>query len=190
MTFATCTFSTVALALMGVIAAELATEAGTQQSVPDAAPQLLLPASSPPQERLEQQEQGVTRAMNAVARPLFSPDRRPPSPDAAPAVVASNTLPRLAGTLVIPGRKQAVFETGSKDAGSKPAVVGEGDRVDAWTVEAISPGRVTLAGPDGPRVLHVGFTRDGRVQEAQAVQLPVTFRPLRTHNRVNAAARS
>ena len=184
MTFAARTVGAVALALMGLIAAELATGASTERAAPDAAPQPLLPDPSPPQEHPEHRDQSAERVVAALARPLFTPDRRPAGPDAAPAA-APNTLPRLAGTLVSPGRKRALFEINSK-----PAVMGEGDRIDAWTVEAISHGTVILAGPDGPRVLHVSFAGDGRVQEAQAVQLPTHFRPLRTHNRVSAAARS
>jgi hypothetical protein len=95
------------------------------------------------------------------------------------------SLPHLTGTLVSREGRRALFGT----AGN-PAVLGEGDRIDAWTVEAISPGKVTLAGPDGPRVLHVSFARDGGVQQAQVVRLLVSLRPVRTHSRMNAAARS
>lgn len=189
MAYAAPTFGVLALALMGLVAAELATGAGAgggmEPAAPDAAPQPLLPAPSLPEQHLKHWEQNATRELAALARPLFTPDRRPPSPDAAAPAVALNAPPRLAGTLVSPGRRQAVFETASK-----PAVVGEGDRIDAWTVEAISPGKVTLAGPGGPRMLYVSFARDDRMQEAKAAQLLAPLRPLRTHSRVGAAVRS
>ena len=178
------TFGAAALARMGLIAAELAIEAGTEQGVPDAAPQPLLPDPSPPQDQPEHRDQSAARVLVALARPLFTSDRRPPSPDASP-VVALNPLPRLTGTLVSPGRRRAIFV-----AGDKPVVVMEGSLIDAWTVQAISAGSVTLAGPDGSRVLRVSFVQDGPAQAVQVMQLTRPIRPLRTHNRVDAAVRS
>ena len=168
MSFAARAFGAVAMALMGVIAAELATVVGTEQAVPDAAPQPM-PSAPPPQERPGHQDQSAAWALAALARPLFTPDRRPPGPDAAP----------VPPPVSREGRR-AIFA-----AGDKPVVVGEGSRIDTWTVQAINAGSVTLAGPDGPRVLRMGFVKDSPAQAAQVVQL--TVRPVRTHSRTGTA---
>ena len=180
MVFAARAFGTVTMALMGVIAAEFVAGVGTVQAVPDAVSQPLLPAPPPPQEHPEHRDQSAAWALAALARPLFTPDRRPPGPDAAP-VTPVNTPPRLAGTLVSHEGRKAIFA-----AGDKPVVVAEGSRIDTWTVQAISAGSVTLDGPDGPRVLHMGFAQDSAPQAIQVVQL--TVRPVRTHNRVEVAS--
>ena len=89
-----------------------------------------------------------------LARPLFSPDRRPPSE--APAARASGApagLPRLAGVVVGPFGRSAIFVP----EGSKPMVVTEGGRVDAWTVRSIEVGTVQVSGPGGARTLHPSF---------------------------------
>lgn len=88
-----------------------------------------------------------------LARPLFSPDRRPA---AAPVSTASNRvpgLPRLAGILVGPSGRSAIFAAD----GSKPIVAQEGGHVGAYTIKAIETAQVQLAGPDGTRVLNPSF---------------------------------
>ena len=93
-------------------------------------------------------------AATALARPLFSPDRRPAA-DAA--TVASGRsvpgLPRLAGILVGPFGRSAIFATN----GAKPIVVQEGGRVAAYTVKSIEATQVHLLGPDGAQVLYPSF---------------------------------
>lgn len=86
-----------------------------------------------------------------LARPLFSPDRRPPPIDGA-ARPADAPLPRLTGTLVTTAGRSAIF------AGAEaPVVVGEGGRIGTFTVHLIESGRVTLLGPDGQRTLRPSF---------------------------------
>jgi len=172
-----------ALALAGIIAAELTfTEGAPEQAVAVAAPELMPPAPPPPS---DYRDQNATRALTALARPLFNPDRRPeaPHPDAAPAP-PPNSLPRLTGTLVSPRGKHAIFAVGDK-----PAVMREGGRIDAWTVQEISAGTVTITGPDGPRVLRVSFATGELTGKAQVVELPLSTRPVRTHDRLVAAVR-
>lgn len=177
MAFAARTFSAAALALMGLIAAELTTGAGTEQGIPNASPQPVLSAPSPPQEHLEHRDQSAPRVLTALARPLFTPDRRPLSPEAAP-VPPLNSPPRLTGTLVSREGRRAIFA-----AGDKPVVVEEGSRIDAWTVEAIEAGSVTLAGPDGPRVMRMSFVQDSPARANQVVQLAIHVGPIRKHSR-------
>jgi hypothetical protein len=88
-----------------------------------------------------------------LARPVFSPDRRP-------AVVASATggrlpegLPRLSGVVVGPFGRSAIFAADDR----KPLVVDEGGRIGAWTVRTIDAGTVEVSGPGGARTLHPSF---------------------------------
>ena len=77
-----------------------------------------------------------------LARPLFSPSRRPAATltaSAAPPAV----LPRLAGTIVHGVDRSVIFTLAS---GGKPVVAHEGSVVGGYTVRAIQAGRVTLAG--------------------------------------------
>ncbi len=87
-----------------------------------------------------------------LARPLFSHDRRPVE-GAAPVLVA-DVLPRLTGITVSPGGRHAIF------AGSagKPVVASPGDHLGGFTVQAIEPGEVTVAGAGGTRVLRPSFS--------------------------------
>jgi len=172
-----------ALALAGTIAAELTLpESAPEQAVAVAAPELMPPAPPPSS---DYRDQNATRALMALARPLFNPDRRPvaPVPDATPAPPPTS-LPRLTGTLVSPGGKRAIFAVGDK-----PAVMREGGRIDAWTVQEISAGAVTLTGPDGPRMLRVSFATGEPTGKARVVELPLSIRPARTHSRVEMVAR-
>ncbi len=180
MTIITYALTAAALAFAGTIAAELTLPESTpEQAVAVAAPQPMPPATPPPS---DYRDQNATRALTALARPLFNQDRRPtvPIPDATPAPLPTS-LPRLTGTLVSSAGKRAVFATGDKSA-----VMAEGSRIDAWTVQAISAGTVTLTGPDGPRVLRLNFAAAELTRQAQAVELPLSLRPARTHSRVIA----
>ena len=89
-----------------------------------------------------------------LARPLFSPDRRPTAD--AVTVASGRTvpgLPRLAGILVGPFGRSAIFATN----GAKPIVVQEGGRVAAYTIKSIEATQVRLLGPDGAQVLYPSF---------------------------------
>jgi hypothetical protein len=91
-----------------------------------------------------------------LARPLFSPDRRPPPPaPGGPAATATvSGLPRLAGVLVGPFGRSAIFAPAS---GGKPVTAAEGARLGAYTVQSIEIGQVTVQGPNGVQVLHPSF---------------------------------
>jgi hypothetical protein len=88
-----------------------------------------------------------------LARPLFSPDRRPPAEGSIVAGTELAGLPRLSGVLVGPFGRSAIF---SPDGG-KPIVVAEGARIAAWTVQAIQANAVEIVGPDGKRTVHPTF---------------------------------
>ena len=76
-----------------------------------------------------------------LARPLFSVSRKPAKPDAA-ATIAGAGMPRLAGILVTPQGRRAIF---APEAGGKPLVVAEGGNVDDVKIVSIRPDRVILA---------------------------------------------
>jgi hypothetical protein len=88
-----------------------------------------------------------------LARPLFSPDRRPAAETATVGGSSVPGLPRLTGILVGPFGRQAIFATN----GRKPIVVEEGARIDAYTVKSIDVAQVRLLGPEGVRVLNPSF---------------------------------
>ncbi len=98
--------------------------------------------------------QAAAWAQTALARPLFSPTRRPAPAPAAAAPGAPAGLPRVTAILVSPGGKSVIFAAGD---GGKPVVAGEGSRVGAYQVQSIEVGRVTVLGPGGPQVLGPSF---------------------------------
>ena len=88
-----------------------------------------------------------------LARPLFSPSRRPPSSKAPIPAATEEELPRLSGVLVSASGGLAIF-AGPDD---KPAILHVGDRLGSFVVRAISDGAVTLDGPSGRQLLHPAF---------------------------------
>ncbi len=100
-----------------------------------------------------------------LQRPLFSPTRRPP-PGAEAAGLSG--LPRLAGVLVAPGDRHAIFAGG--------LVVAEGGAVGRYTVQAIDAGQVTVRGPEGTRVLRPAFA-SARAAASAGGAWPVAQRP-------------
>jgi hypothetical protein len=95
-------------------------------------------------------EQRIEWSGRALARPLFVATRRPP-----PAVAERpDPLPRLAGIVIWPGGKLAVFQ-GEKDA--RPRWLDEGASVGRWTVSAIAAGSVTMSNGSARIVLHPAF---------------------------------
>jgi hypothetical protein len=88
-----------------------------------------------------------------LARPLFSPDRRPPAEASTGSGERLLGLPRLSGVLVGPFGRSAIFASD----GGKALVVGEGGRVADWTVRVIEAGSVDVIGPDGARTLRPSF---------------------------------
>jgi hypothetical protein len=92
-------------------------------------------------------------ATTVLARPLFSPSRRPPEA-AITAVAAAAGLPRLTAILVTDAGRSAIF-AGSADG--KPIIVQEGGRIGHYQVQSIAASQVTVSGPDGQKRLHPSF---------------------------------
>jgi hypothetical protein len=93
------------------------------------------------------------RVARILARPLFSPTRRP---DTAPVVqtIARADLPRLAGIVSWPGGNYAIFEA---EKAGHAVVVGEGAALARWAVQSITPDGVTVSRGDELVVLHPTF---------------------------------
>jgi hypothetical protein len=81
----------------------------------------------------------------ALARPLFSPDRKPP-----PGVtVADPGLPRLSGIIMIAHEPVGIFKS---DESGKSTIVRSGDSIAGWRVAEIERDAIYLEKP-GERVI-------------------------------------
>jgi hypothetical protein len=142
---------------VGLALAVVATGAGiagkTTRVVSEAAP---APEPEPPVVALPPKPDAPPAAELAaiiLARPPFSP-RQPPvqSVVAPPPPPIAAPLPewtwRLAGLMIAPGRRQALFTRSGENRR-----VSEGEDIDEWTLVAVDVGSVRLAGPDGERTL-------------------------------------
>lgn len=145
------------LALAAALAAVVAVQ--LRDGVPDGTPQGgPVPASSQGRSTAQPAAPGDAAlppmdrsgwAAAALARPLFSRSRRPPSvAEAGPAAAAG--LPRLAGVVVNGTDRSAILVPAD---GGRPVVAREGAQVGGVTIQTIQAGRVTVLGPGGTRVL-------------------------------------
>ena len=137
--------SLVAAVLAGLVAVELATGALPSPAVRQAAAGAAGPPAAKPADPAPQQVAVL------LARPPFSPSRRPDAVDGAD----DPRLPHLTGILVTSQERKAIF---SGRDGGRGAVVGQGDQVGAYRVQDISAADVTLAGVDGPHVVRPTFS--------------------------------
>jgi hypothetical protein len=104
----------------------------------------------------------------ALARPLFSRDRKPtPVETKAGTGSALTSLPRLTGVVVGPFGRTAIF-AGAENA--KPIAVSLGKTLGPYTVEAIEPGRVTVNGPEGERT--VTLAADPATRQTLLAEMP------------------
>ncbi len=107
-------------------------------------------------------------AATTLARPLFSPGRRPPAPPrAAPA-----PLPRLAG--VSGGVWARAFL--ARPAG-RTVVLAVGETLDGLTLRGVGPDSATLVGPDGLHVLHLAFADTTRDAPSAPLTSPAAATP-------------
>lgn len=120
-------------------------EPGSNRSIPPA-------ARGVPSERTHATAALVPDAATAdreteviLARPLFTQSRRP-----AAVAVAGPSEPRLAGIIIGPNGRRAIF-AGEGDA--RGTVAAAGQDAGSWKVLAIEPNAVRVSGPDGVRVL-------------------------------------
>jgi hypothetical protein len=152
-------------ALAAGLAVVLALESGAPDQAPDTA--AALPAATPGVAGVPDQAVLTALAPRLLGRPLFSPDRRPAA-RAAPAPDATETdLPRLAGVIVGPARRSAIFA----DTAGHPHIAAEGASIGRFTVRAITPGQVTVTSSDGDRVLRPSYA-DAKAPDSAASPEP------------------
>jgi hypothetical protein len=122
-----------------------------------------------------------------LARPLFSPSRRPDRA-AAPAEAGKHDAdaPRLAGILIDGPGKRAIFALPSGDS---QVFVEEGGEVEGWSVDEITPASVTLTGPEGSRKLEPSFDPNAKPAEP-AMPPKVNAVPANAPTPAAAAARN
>ena len=133
-------------ALFGsVIFAELwSDDSGASASLPVAI--LPEPSTSPPAQGPRIDDLLTT----ILDRPLFSPTRQPAaraSPDQPTDLELTDV--RLTGIVIEPGLHLAIFAV----AGAKPMARREGEMMNDWRLDSITPREVVLSGPAGTRTL-------------------------------------
>lgn len=87
-----------------------------------------------------------------LSRPLFSATRRPRDRGTAdrPMELGLSQL-RLSGIVIEPQRRIAIFAK----TGAKPLARSEGETLDEWRLDSITPREVTLTGPTSSTTLEV-----------------------------------
>jgi len=156
----------VRLPLLIVLAALLAGALAAAWTMPGDLPAIVRPAPVPSRVAPPALPEGAAWERTVLARPLFSPTRRPPPPEAAGADPAAAAPPRLAGVIIGPDGRRAIFDP----AGGKPTVAAEGARIGGFTVTAIEADRVTVAGEGGTRVLRPVFAGAAHPRAADAAR--------------------
>jgi general secretion pathway protein N len=84
-----------------------------------------------------------------LSRPLFSSTRRPRDRAVASQAGDPEFQLRLSGIVIEPERRIAIFAK----TGAKPLVRSEGETLDEWRLDSITPREVTLTGPTGSTTL-------------------------------------
>jgi hypothetical protein len=138
--------------------AEDATGIVPVRHVPKAQPRV---ASEDPEDHID------AWVATALARPLFSRDRKPTPAAPKGGGPALSSLPRLTGVVVGSFGRIAIFASGGDQ---KPIAVSEGKTLGPYRVQTIVPGSVTVTGPDGERV--VSLTADAATRQALEAEMP------------------
>jgi len=116
--------------------------------------------------------QAARSAVVILARPLFSPSRRPaPSVLAIAAEPARPALPRLAGLFSGPFGTRAVFSLDGKTVVAAPS-----EHVGAWTVTVIATRSATLASADDEQTLYIAFASSA-LAGTESTELPFWSNP-------------
>ena len=118
-------------------------------------------------------QQTAKDVATSLARPLFSPSRRPPETvkSEGPADPELSDV-RLTGIVIEPDRRLAIFAV----AGAKPRTLLLGEALNGWKIDSISPEEVALSGPGGTRTLQpegdATLVRQARLPAAPAQPPP------------------
>ena len=138
-------------ALLGVIVWEV--DVGT--AVPPAPPLIMAPVPERPGRDIGPSGPDP-RLETILARPLFTPSRRPPVANMPPAALKMPEpgLPRLSAILAGPFGRRAIFEF---PPGKRAVTVTVGDQIQEYRVQSIDERVVTLTGPAGQRRLSISL---------------------------------
>jgi hypothetical protein len=112
----------------------------------------------------------------SLARPLFSHTRRPPETaqeDAGANLDLADK--RLAGIVIEPDRRFAIFAV----TGGKPVTLSEGESVNGWRIDAITPTEISLTSPSGTKSLQPTLDPNRVIPErpAQRAHAPAQPQP-------------
>jgi len=102
----------------------------------------------------------------ALARPLFSRDRRPTDEEPNTGT-RLGSLPRLTGVVIGPFGERAIF---AATDGGRPTVLAVGKTLGEYTVEKIEPSGVTVSGPEGRHQVSLGA--DAKERRDMAAEMP------------------
>lgn len=131
------------LALSGVIAVEIV--AG--QPAPDRLPNpIAAEKAKQTPGAVEPAFQNDVLLREILARPVFSPDRRPIASKAR----ATSGLSRLTAIIITDSKQVAIFAAPS---GGRPIAAEKGERIGAYEVRDITSAGVTVSGPDGTTII-------------------------------------
>jgi hypothetical protein len=160
--------SVICLAGSVLLAASLPFEFHSELS-PTAEPGKAAPRSDEPA-AVQNDRPAINQLTAAIlARPLFSPTRRPT--EAATADHSQTPLSdmRLTGILITLDQHLAIFVP----AGGKPLVRSEGEMISDWRIESIADQSVSLTGPSGTTTLEPKADPNlVRIQAAQPAASP------------------
>ena len=148
-----------------LILLELATGPG------DPPAQRASPAASPAGVASDQPDPAPAQLAALLARPPFSPDRKPEPVQGA----LDPRLPHLTGIMMSSADRRAIFA--GRDGG-RGTVVGQGDQLGGYRVEAISATGVTLVGADGRHDLRPTFSTAPPPVQAALPPPPLQLPPL------------
>lgn len=136
------------LGLAGVIAAEVTV--GSAVAPVEAAGRVAAAPAPAIGDPAAGERQRAVRVTEVLARPLFSPNRRP----LASVGKTQNGLSRLTGVVITDGRKLAIFAPAS---GGRPVVAEEGSHLGVYEIRTITGQGVTVAGPEGVLMIRPVF---------------------------------
>ena len=142
--------------LAGVLYLELAHEAPVAS--PAGAQQQPKASAAAPGAEIPAAEDDESDVNNILARPLFTPGRKPPPRAMVANADGDQAAPfdgKLVGIMLTPSSKEALLFDDTKNVSS---AVHEGESFGGWTLEEISPANVTFR--DGERTVTIELLTD------------------------------
>jgi hypothetical protein len=153
----------ITVALAGMILVDVEASGSDSVAFEPALPQPeITQKPAPPQEQVPDLLETI------LARPLFTQSRHPPDTTSSKGPADTGLADvRLTGILVEPHLRLAIFAV----SGAKPLTLSEGEALNGWRLDSISPQEVLLSGPGGARTLELKadskLVRQARVPAAR-----------------------